>query len=390
MSDYESHLTRWQSAGVLDPDQAARIRAFEAERKQPAGLQWQVLVALILGAILLFAGVALFVNAHWDQLSALSRYGLVLAMVAVFHLGAAFSRSRFPALATTLNAVGTLSTGVAIALVGQIFNIQEHWPAAILMWAIAAAAGWLLLRDQAQQTMTLLLVPAWLLCEWAVRAEDFKGEYVYFARILVTWALLYLTFFLDSSRRITRGVLFAFSAIALIVGAIMLTAGWDDWRQPLMHPALRIAGWALVLVPLAFALLRPRLALVPVAVGLAAAILLPFCQTSITNPDYNYTHSGPNLIAHLLVTGLAVFLGWWGVRTSSKALANYGVLGFAISIGWFYFTDLFDKLGRSLGLIGLGLLFLGGGWLLERTRRRIIAQINTTRTQAAEPLQEAQ
>ena len=74
MSDYESHLTRWQSAGVLDPDQAARIRAFEAERKQPAGLQWQVLVALILGAILLFAGVALFVNAHWDQLSALSRY----------------------------------------------------------------------------------------------------------------------------------------------------------------------------------------------------------------------------------------------------------------------------------------------------------------------------
>ena len=170
----------------------------------------------------------------------------------------------------------------------------------------------------------------------------------------------------------------------------MLSAGWDDWHQPLMHPALRIAGWALVLVPLAFALLRPRLALVPVAVGLAAAILLPFCQTSITNPDYNYTHSGPNLIAHLLVTGLAVFLGWWGVRTSSKALANYGVLGFAISIGWFYFTDLFDKLGRSLGLIGLGLLFLGGGWLLERTRRRIIAQINTTRTQAAEPLQEAQ
>jgi uncharacterized membrane protein len=388
MSDYESHLTRWQSAGVLDPAQAARIRAFEAERKQPAGLQWQVLVALILGAILLFAGVALFVNAHWDQLSALSRYALVLAMVAVFHLGAAFSRPRFPALATTLSAVGTLSTGAAIALVGQIFNIQEHWPAAILMWAIAAAAGWFLLKDQAQQTMTLLLVPAWLLCEWAVRAEDLKGEYVYFARILVTWALLYLTLFLDSSRRITRGVLFAFSAIALIVGTIMLTAGWEDWRQPLIHPALRIAGWALVLVPLALALLRPRLALVPVAVGLAASILLPFCQTNITNHDYNYTHSGPNLIAHLLVTALAVFLGWWGVRTNSKALANYGVLGFAISVGWFYFTDLFDKLGRSLGLIGLGLLFLGGGWLLERTRRRIIAQINDARATHSAPAEE--
>jgi hypothetical protein len=30
-----------------------------------------------------------------------------------------------------------------------------------------------------------------------------------------------------------------------------------------------------------------------------------------------------------------------------------------------------DKLGRSLGLIGLGLLFLAGGWQLERLRRRL-------------------
>jgi hypothetical protein len=34
-----------------------------------------------------------------------------------------------------------------------------------------------------------------------------------------------------------------------------------------------------------------------------------------------------------------------------------------------------DKLGRSLGLIMLGVLFLAGGWLLERTRRRLIGHI---------------
>jgi hypothetical protein len=34
-----------------------------------------------------------------------------------------------------------------------------------------------------------------------------------------------------------------------------------------------------------------------------------------------------------------------------------------------------DKLGRSFSLIVLGLLFLGGGWLLERTRRRLIARL---------------
>jgi hypothetical protein len=34
-----------------------------------------------------------------------------------------------------------------------------------------------------------------------------------------------------------------------------------------------------------------------------------------------------------------------------------------------------DKMGRSASLIGLGVLFLGGGWALERTRRRLIAHM---------------
>ena len=72
--------------------------------------------------------------------------------------------------------MGTLSTGAAIALVGQIFNIEEHWPAAVLMWALAALAGWVLLRDEAQQTLTLLLVPAWILSEFSYAAEGHIGE----------------------------------------------------------------------------------------------------------------------------------------------------------------------------------------------------------------------
>jgi uncharacterized membrane protein len=60
------------------------------------------------------------------------------------------------------------------------------------------------------------------------------------------------------------------------------------------------------------------------------------------------------------------------VRQASKALVNLGVVGFAITVGWFYFSNIMDKLGRSLGLIGLGILFLAGGWALERTRRKLV------------------
>jgi uncharacterized membrane protein len=391
MPDLETYLARWQSAGVIDAPIAARIRAHETERQRPAGIQWQVAVALIFGGILLAAGVALFVNAHWDEISPLGRYLLVVAMVTVFHLGGGFARSRFAALSTTLHAVGTLSTGAAIALVGQIFNIQEHWPAAVLLWAIAALFGWMLLRDQAQQIISVLLVPAWLICEWIDAASRFQGGNVYTGRILVVWATLYLTFFLNERRRLVWGITYAVAAIALVVGTGLILAGWDmeSWKAGGFLPLhTRLWGWSiLALLPALAALVRFRRSMFPVLVMIAAATLLPFCSYVRT---YNaggpyvhaYTYSEPNIFSHLLVTAMAIFLGWWGLRQNSKALVNYGIIAFGISVAWFYFTDLFDKLGRSLGLIGLGILFLAGGWALERTRRRLIAQISGTAPEA--------
>jgi hypothetical protein len=75
------------------------------------------------------------------------------------------------------------------------------------------------------------------------------------------------------------------------------------------------------------------------------------------------------------VAAFAVFIIWWGVRQASKALVNLGIVEFAIAVGWFYFSDIFDKVGRSLGLIGLGVLFLAGGWALEKTRRGLITRM---------------
>jgi uncharacterized membrane protein len=176
MADIEGLLNRWKSAGILEGDTADRIRAWESGQKRPSGLRWQGIVALILGGILLATGVILFVSAHWDDLGPGARFALVVAMVAVFHLSGAIAREKYLALSTALHAVGTVSAGAAIALVGQIFNIEEHWPAAILLWAIAALAGWALLRDEVQQTLTLLLFPAWICSELAFYTGGHTGQ----------------------------------------------------------------------------------------------------------------------------------------------------------------------------------------------------------------------
>jgi hypothetical protein len=70
----------------------------------------------------------------------------------------------------------------------------------------------------------------------------------------------------------------------------------------------------------------------------------------------------------------------WGLRQQQRLVVNIGVLGFALSITGFYFSSIFDKLGRSLGLIGMGVLFIGGGWFLERTRRRLLGRMERSTT----------
>jgi len=412
MNEIESQLTRWQSAGVLDAETAARIRAYEIERPakptvdsaapsavaataSPAGLKWLVVTGLTLGAILLACGVVLFVSTHWDQLGPGERYLLVIAMVAVFHIAGGLTRSSFEGFSTVLHAVGTISTGAAIALVSQIFNIQDHWPAAVLLWALAALAGWALLRDQAQQTLALLLLPGWIFSELAFRMGDHIVCAIYVGRLCYVWAVLYITFFIGSRRKVVQGILFTVSAVAAVTGIVFMLAAWVSFSsdQSSIPFGTRVWAWiAIAAVPLLIAAFHGHKGLVPIAAAIAFVIALPWCHSTWIE-SYNYgggtgasgmvTRNSPNLLAHALVAAFAVFLCWWGVRLLSRALVNLGIVGFAVAVLWFYFSNIYNDRYRALGLIGLGILFLAGGWALEKMRRRILARMGAARPQLA-------
>jgi uncharacterized membrane protein len=164
--ELESSLDRWTQAALLNTEQATRIREFEAAREPRRGTRAPILIGLALGGIMLAAGVLLFIAAHWMDLSPTQRMALLVFAVGGSHAAAAFCADRFHAMAVTLHAVGTAALGGAIFLAGQIFNMQEHWPAGVLLWAIGAVAGWWLLRDWPQLAFAALLVPFWLIGEW--------------------------------------------------------------------------------------------------------------------------------------------------------------------------------------------------------------------------------
>jgi hypothetical protein len=371
MSDWNTWLARWAEAGLVDAETADRIRAYEQAQAGTMRLRWPILIALAFGGLMVCGGVLLFVAAHWDALSPPLRFALVIGMVSGFHVAAALTADRFPGLATTLHTIGTVALGGGIALAGQIFNLEEHWPSGILLWAIGAAAGWFVLRQVPQLALFALLTPAWLVSEWMVAVgERFEPAATRVATCGVfLCALAYVTSVRGTRSKDVRRALQWIGGLALLPAALALAFAtsrgwWHNESAPALQSGLYLTGWTIAIgLPLGLALwLRRGDAWMNAAAAVWAIVLV---------------------IIGARVSGIVLYPWWalgaigliaWGVRDGRSERVNLGAALFAATVVAFYFSEVMDKLGRSASLIGLGLLFLVGGWALERTRRRLVIQ----------------
>ncbi len=425
-------LETWQKAGVVDDATAERIHAFESARERPRGTPWPALVAVIFGALSLGAGILLFVAAHWDALSPLSRFVLLLLLGALHGVAAAAHRQ--PLFSRAVHAAGTLSLGAGIYLSAQIFHLHERWPTGVGLWAFGAIVAWGLLRHTPQALLTALLVPAWLVSERVAVLPRGSGSDVAVAQGLFLLSVVYL--FARGARPLdadgaesgaeggyTRRGLSVLGALGLFPLAFYLFAALDDYqRWASSVTAARSESVEFVAHALAFTLpvglgvwLRRKEAwrVLGVVVWVAvlslfdlgrphqhlAALLWSFMAAlgmALWGIFDRYRHLALLGLLAAIVVQIAVLL-WasdreeiWvygvcvlqaavvvagGMRFTSKDAVNTGVVVFGLTVAFFYFSTVMDKLGRSLSLIGLGVLLLGGGFLLERTRRRLLAAL---------------
>ena len=370
MSDWTSWLARWTEAGLIDPATAGRIRDFEQQHVGSTRLRWPIVVALAFGALMLAGGVLLFVAAHWDALSPGQRFAIVILLVGGFHVAGAVVSERFPGMSSALHAIGTIALGGGIALAGQIFNLAEHWPAGILWWAVGAVAGWVLLRQIPQLLLLAILVPAWLQSEWIVLVHERVGSASgrLMASGLLLLALAYLTAPVPGRPSDVRRALMWLGGIALLPAALSIalihaSGAWpyDSTAIPAAH---RILGWTLALaLPILVAFALRRVDAWPMLAAVAwLLVLLWLGDLSAKVSLYGWWALG------------AIGLVAWGVHDGRGERVNLGAAIFAATVITFYFSQVMDKLGRSASLVGFGLLFLAGGWVLERIRRRLIQQ----------------
>jgi len=368
---WQSTLERWRDAGLMDSATAERIRAYEQTNGEPSQFGWPVLIAIGFGALMLGAGVLLFVAVHWDQLSPGERFTLVLVLVAIFHVGGAFAAGRFPELASALHGIGTISAGAGIYLSAQIFNLQQHWPGGIMLWAVAAWIGWWLLRDWVQAALVAMLTPAWLAAEWIDMAETHHASERWAIQGLLLLALTYLSACYRSRRGPIRLVLVWIGGIALLPLAIACAADFE-WgaRGSIPTAAYGIGIPVAILGPIIMAWILREKEIWQVALS---AIWVIAASSLPTYP----THGGlAQRLAPFLWTAVgSIGLIAWGLSEERPERINLGIVGFGLTVLVFYFSRVMDKLDRSASLIGLGLLFLLLGWFLEKLRRRLVARV---------------
>jgi MFS family permease len=323
----------------------------------------------------------LFVAAHWDQLSPAWRFALVLLLVAALPAAGAFTSDRFPALATTFYAIGTVSVGAGIFLSAQIFNLQEHWPNGILLWAIGALAGWLLLRNWTQAVLLALLVPAWLAGEWEVRIDRFQVGGQLMVEGLLLLAITYLTARTGENDSPARRRLAWVGGISLLPLSILafLERHESWWWINRSHSSteLLVAGWTIAICgPLALALvLRKSAAWVNLVAAVWVLMIGTFSPVNLGATGSLAAYAWNSLGIYFWAGVGALGLVAWGLLERQRERINLGVAGFAVTVLIFYFSDVMDKLGRSASLIGMGVLLLFGGWVLERTRRQLVARV---------------
>lgn len=373
---WERHLDRWQSQGLLDPQTADRIRQFEAVAATGPGGRWLQWVAWGLGSFLVGAGVLLLVSTAWNDLSPVARLSVIMAGIAAVHLAGAAVAGRWPLAADVLHFTGTFGLGPAIFTAGDVFGMSGGFARAVLLWTLGTAVAWRVTRETAYAVMVAVLVPVWLSGEWLAFANQVSIDSVLV--IEVGWFLAcvaYMTVPAAGPRTVRRALCWTGRILFLPISAFLaaraahrienLSGTWVLPPLPDPSMALQVGGWATaLLLPLAVAwVLRGKRAWMNLAMAAWAVVLATMPLGSPKLAVYGWLALG------------AIALVAWAVREADVVRLNLGVAAFAMIVLAFYFDSVMGQVGRSLSLIGLGVLFLLGGYTLERVRRRMVSHV---------------
>ncbi|MGO9003059.1 MAG: DUF2157 domain-containing protein, partial [Limisphaerales bacterium] len=167
-------IQKLHDASLITGEQRDKIIA-HFNLKEDGGNKFLAIVSII-GAVLIAAGIALLISAHWNEIPRGVKIAGGLALMLGAHAGGWWLSTLRSSPATedgrevhgeyrktgeALHWIGSCLFLANIALVGQIYNIVSRPPNAFLLWWLGIAALPWLLRSKAQHVLLLIAFGIW-------------------------------------------------------------------------------------------------------------------------------------------------------------------------------------------------------------------------------------
>ena len=389
-------IEKIHEAGLITAEQRDQIIAHFGLKED--GGKFLVIISFI-GAVLIAAGIALLISAHWNEIPRGVKIATGLALMLGAHGGGWWLREvhrQYRKTGEALQFLGSALFLANIALVGQIYHLESRTPNAFLLWLVGIAALPWLLRSKAQFVLLLAAFSIWFGCE--INEHD---SLIYFSNEsqVLAYALLGVNF-LGAGYLLRRTAFADFAPVAEKLGALGLlvfaypltwVVFWEFWNHDAnlcrwLLPAL--AGLAFVSTAVGVRNL-PGLtrqwritwagALAAIAGLLVAAYFAPHAPHWVWAIRFNPVNA-VGCIALFVFCLLQVQVG---LQQRSRFLVNLGVAFIGLDIISAYF-GLFGTMARTgLMFVVSGVFLILFGVYLEKKRRSLMQQIKTAKTTEA-------
>ncbi|MDP6548873.1 MAG: DUF2157 domain-containing protein [Dehalococcoidia bacterium] len=390
-------MERWQSRGIITPEQGREIIAcYEAPGVTAPGTAAHgrlVTIVATLGSVLLGLGVILFFAANWEEMPRAGKLSLILvAIVAAYVTGYWLRYLRgYQRVGTAVVFLACLFYGSGIHLVAQVYHVELNDPSLFLYWFLGVLPMAYLIRSQVVLVLAIGLflgamgfrLPGWLEAVSAGEAVAVFGLYLTLG--LTLYGLGKLQGLFEPTRIFAR----VYEAVGLLttLGALYLLT-FRTWYEGNAYRDEGIAGslagefWLVFFLATALAVfllagtlvfrVKRGAELLALTYEAATALLLLVAVYLVVYLPTGNDVAFPvvfNVLLLLAIVGL-VFAGYYRPQ---EAIINMALGLFALDVVTRYFELSWTLLDRSVVFIVAGALLLGVGFVLERGRRRVLS-----------------
>ncbi|HPN85140.1 MAG TPA: DUF2157 domain-containing protein [Victivallales bacterium] len=155
-------IEKWLKDHIIDQSQADRIISLYPEEK--SSKNWGALIFSVIGVIIFGLGIILLFAYNWHAIPKYAKLATIFSFLLAAHAGGFYFKSKgekFSAVSESMFALGTMFFGSGIWLISQIYNIDEHYPNAFIVWGAGALLLAWSLPSVVQGAMASVLFVIW-------------------------------------------------------------------------------------------------------------------------------------------------------------------------------------------------------------------------------------